>query len=209
MSTCPICGKRTSFGERCIFKLLQLNNIEFIPQMEFDWLHNKFYDCYIPSNNTIIEINGLQHYQPVKMNSHETPEETLTNTLKSDTLKHDSAISNNINIIYINSSNHNYTAKFSKEFYENTVQALSSLIPNITYEIWIECEKFANYKFIRNECELRNKGLSIEEISKELNEKQNSVIAKLRMGDKYKMCVYDKHTNYKLGRQKSVTKRVS
>ena len=53
--------------------------------MEFEWLHNRFYDAYLPDYNAIIEIHGKQHYEPVKLNcKNKTPEEIYLNAVKSD-----------------------------------------------------------------------------------------------------------------------------
>ena len=36
ISTCPICGKKSSYSERFIYSILKQANVNFIPQMEFD-----------------------------------------------------------------------------------------------------------------------------------------------------------------------------
>lgn len=59
-------------------------NTNFIPQKELEWLHNRFYDVYLPDHNAIVEIHGAQHYKPIKLNKHKTPEETYQNTLMAD-----------------------------------------------------------------------------------------------------------------------------
>lgn len=59
----------------------------------------------------------------------------------------------------------------------------------------LECEKFANYKNIKQECELWNQGCNIEEICNKLNKSLQTVQQKLRLGNKYNMCIYDKHIN--------------
>lgn len=58
-----------SFGELLIYKYLKSKNIEFIKEYRDHDLINKAklrYDFYIPSKNTIIEFNGIQHYEYTK-----------------------------------------------------------------------------------------------------------------------------------------------
>lgn len=161
ISTCPICGKRTSYSERFVFSFLKQANINFIPQMEFEWLHNRYYDVYLPLYNSIIEIHGEQHYKPTKLNQN-TPEETYKINLESDKLKHDAAISNGI-IYYI------IDARNPDNLFENIKNNLTFIDSFTISEL--ECEKFANYKTIKNECDLWNQGCSLNEIQeKQVNQ---------------------------------------
>ena len=64
---CPICNE--SKGERIITTYLNNNNIKFKPQHRFD--NCKFYyklpfDFYLPQYNTLIEFDGIQHFEIVK-----------------------------------------------------------------------------------------------------------------------------------------------
>lgn len=64
---CPIC--RESKGEREVRQLLELNNIEYIPQHRFSDCKNKYplpFDFFLPQYNTCIEYHGEQHYIPIK-----------------------------------------------------------------------------------------------------------------------------------------------
>ena len=66
---CPNC--RRSKGEERISKYLTENNIQYIPQKKFNDLlgiGNRMlsYDFYIPSYNTLIEFNGLQHDKKIE-----------------------------------------------------------------------------------------------------------------------------------------------
>ena len=186
ISTCPVCGKKTSYSERFVHSILNQANIIFIPQMEFEWLHNRFYDVYLPDYNVIIEIHGNQHYEPIKLNKKETPEETYKNTIKADKLKYNAAISNGLNYYIINASNP-----------DNLFQEAKSILNFIDFSTVseLQCEKFANYKNIKQECELWNQGCNIEEIHKQLHIPLQTVQYKLRLGNKYGMCNYSKKLN--------------
>ena len=71
---CPICME--SRGEKFIRGMLTNNNIDFITQKQFDdcqTISNKGrcsklrFDFYLPVYNTIIEYDGIQHYEPVEV----------------------------------------------------------------------------------------------------------------------------------------------
>lgn len=186
ISTCPICGKKSSYSERFIFSILKQANIRFVPQKEFDWLPIRYYDVYLPDYNAIIEIHGMQHYKPIKLNKNQTPEETYENTVKSDKLKYDTAIFNGLSYYIINASE-------PDNLFQEAKKILTFI--NFTTISELECEKFANYKNIKQECDLLNQGCSVEEICNKLNKSLQTVQQKLRLGNKYNICIYDKHIN--------------
>ena len=68
MSTgCPKCD--SSHGERLIRDLLTRKNILFEEQKTFEWLIDKSKlrcDFYLPKYNTVIEYNGIQHYEMIE-----------------------------------------------------------------------------------------------------------------------------------------------
>ena len=66
LSSCPVCGIRSSWTERFIFSIFIQAGIEFEVQKVFNWLQNRWYDVYLPKYNAIVEINGVQHYEPIK-----------------------------------------------------------------------------------------------------------------------------------------------
>ena len=187
ISTCPVCGKKTSYSERFVYSILKQAGINFTPQIEFEWLHNRFYDTYLPDYNAIIEIHGIQHYEPTKLNCKgKTPEEIYLDAVKADKLKYDTAISNGLNYYIINASN-------QETLFEEAKKSLTFI--DFTSISELECEKFANYKSIRKECDLWNQGCSIEEIHNKLGTPSQQVQQKLRLGNKYGMCNYSKELN--------------
>ena len=63
------CGCLTSSGEEYIAIFLSKNNIKFEKQKTFDGCKNKrllLFDFYIPAINTVIEYQGIQHFEPVE-----------------------------------------------------------------------------------------------------------------------------------------------
>lgn len=188
ISTCPICGQRTSYSERFIFSLLQQANVFFIPQKEFKWLKNRYYDVYLPDYNAIIEIHGEQHYKPIALQntSKRTPEEIYKTTIESDKIKYNTAIENGLKYYIINASDR-------KILFQNAKETLTFIDFSKIFEL--ECEKFANYKWIKQECDLWNNGYKLEEIREKLKESVQTIQQKLRLGKKYNMCNYSKELN--------------
>lgn len=63
---CQKCSE--SKGERAIREYLELNNVEYIQEHRVVISRNKrfIYDFYIPSENIMIEYDGIQHFKPIK-----------------------------------------------------------------------------------------------------------------------------------------------
>lgn len=200
ISTCPICGKKSSYPERFVYSIFKQAKINFVPQKEFEWLHNRFYDAYLPDNNSIIEIHGSIHYKPVKLNGKKSPEEIHKEKIISDKIKYETALNNKVNYYVINASEPEklfQTAKDILDFID---------FSNISE---LECEKFANYKSVKDECELWNQGYSLEEIHNRLKLPTQSIQHKLRLGNKYSLCNYDKNTNMHFHKIINPNKRIS
>lgn len=186
ISTCPICGEKSSYSERFVYSILKQANINFEPQKEFDWLPIRYYDTYLPDYNAIIEIHGLQHYQPLKLNGKYSSEEIYKQTIEADRLKYDVAISNGLNYYIINASNQN-------NLFEESKKILTFI--NFSNISKVECLRFANYKNIEQECKLWNQGFDTHEIAKKLNKPLSTVQTKLRIGNECSLCIYDKNIN--------------
>lgn len=101
-SGCPVCNE--SKGERRIREYLDDINIEFVPQKEFDNLigtggGNLSYDFYLPKQNILIEYQGKQHEQFVKMIHLE--KENFLKQLEHDRRKREYAEIHNIKLLEI------------------------------------------------------------------------------------------------------------
>ena len=194
-SSCPICGKRSSFAERFIYNMLFQAGITFEPQKEFDWLPNHYYDVYLPNQNIIVEIHGIQHYKMVGIYSRLQPKEIYLSTVKRDITKYNAA-NNRLNYYIVNASCIS-NSKFNNESIQTFIKEIKASLPFIDYKKidFIECEKFANYKYIFKECQLWNNGKTIDEIQLLLNKSRDLISLKLRLGNKYNLCTYDKTLN--------------
>lgn len=195
-SSCPICGKRTSFPERFIYNMLLQTGMSFEPQKEFAWLPNHYFDVYLPNQNTIIEIHGIQHYEITGIYSRLQPKELYISTVNRDSIKCNAANSNRLNYYVVNASCIS-KSKFNSKNILAFIKEIKTSLPFIDYSKinFIECEKFANYKYIYRECQLWNKGRSIDEIQQILHKSGELISLKLRLGNKYGLCMYDKELN--------------
>lgn len=98
---------KVSKGQRIIEKWLENNHIEFTKEETFnkaeglrtDKCNYLRFDIYIPSNNLIIEFDGVQHFYPIEMWG---GQEALLKTQQHDLIKNNWANENSINLIRFN-----------------------------------------------------------------------------------------------------------
>jgi len=100
MSTgCPKCD--SSHGERLIRDLLTRKHILFEEQKTFEWLMDKSKlrcDFYLPKYNTVIEYNGIQHYEMIEYFGGESG---FKRGQKRDTIKRKLLKENNVKLIEV------------------------------------------------------------------------------------------------------------
>ncbi len=98
-SGCPKCI--SSRGENAIRLILEEINVNFEEQKMFDELKHKNKlkcDFFLPTHNTVIEFNGIQHYEPISVFG---GIEGLKQTQTRDTVKYAFLDSKGINFIII------------------------------------------------------------------------------------------------------------
>ena len=190
ISSCPVCGIRSSWTERFIFSIFIQAKIEFEVQKEFQWLQNRWYDVYLPKYNAIVEINGIQHYEPIKNpnRKQKTAEQQYIECIESDKLKRNTAIKNGLMYYVIDARDQN-------NLYNMAKSVLTFIdFSNISA---FECGKFATNNVVKKYCNLWNKGYSVDEISQKLNCSVGIVQRRLREGNQYNLCNYSKEQNMK------------
>lgn len=100
--SCPVCSVSVPIGERIVCSLLDYLNIPFKKEFQFDG-SNKRYDFYIEHLNTIIEVNGRQHYQEIPGNF------GIRDEFANDKLKYEFAMDKGIsNYIIIDAQESNF-----------------------------------------------------------------------------------------------------
>ena len=116
ISSCPVCGIRSSWIERFIFSIFIQAKTDFEVQKEFQWLQNRWYDVYLPKYNAIVEINGIQHYEPIKNpnRKQKTAEQQYIECIESDKLKYDTAIKNGLAYYVIDARDQNNLYNIAK-----------------------------------------------------------------------------------------------
>lgn len=104
-SGCPKCI--SSRGETLVRLILETQNIRFEEQKKFkDLMYKNKLRCdfYLPDFNTVIEYNGLQHYEPISVFGGING---LMQTQKRDMIKYNYLEVNKINLIIIRFDNNN------------------------------------------------------------------------------------------------------
>ena len=97
------CRKKSTW-DIFIRKHLELNNINFIPQKIFNDCFNKngtshlYFDFYLTDFNTIIEYDGLQHFEPVMIWG---GQEKLKKQQENDEIKNNYCKNKNIKLVRI------------------------------------------------------------------------------------------------------------
>ena len=112
-SGCPKCI--SSRGETLVRVILEQHNIRFVEQKTFaDLTHKNKLRCdfYLPDYNTVIEYNGLQHYEPISIFG---GIEGLIQTQNRDLIKYNYLEENKINLIIIRYDNSNILGYLNQE----------------------------------------------------------------------------------------------
>jgi predicted RNA-binding Zn-ribbon protein involved in translation (DUF1610 family) len=85
--SCSNCGMSESWNERYATRVFENQNIWFEKQKKFKDLGVKRFDFYFPFINACLEIQGEQHYEPVKFRSDESEFKHFERTKLSDITK--------------------------------------------------------------------------------------------------------------------------
>lgn len=181
---CNYCGIKISIPERFIINILIDLNIDFETQKTFDWIGNKKYDIYIKSINTIIEINGEQHY----VESFKSFGVSLESIQKNDKYKKDLAIKNGItNYIEID------CRKSEVEWLKlNSIKSLKNIIDihNVNWDSVVYLTFKNMTKLIcENWNELEIKKVNI--LSKKLKISEKTIRKYLRIGESLNLCKFE------------------
>lgn len=104
-SGCPLCY--CSYGEKLLEMLLTKRSITFEKQKTFKQCINPEtgkrlrFDFFLPDYNTLIEIDGIQHFTPVTFSNNINPQEEFVKTQYRDWIKNTFALKYNYNLIRI------------------------------------------------------------------------------------------------------------
>jgi very-short-patch-repair endonuclease len=109
---CPYCVNKT---EQILYDKLIIHYPSLQQQFKSDWCQNKRFDFVIPEYNTIIELDGPQHF--IQISNWASPEETQ----KNDKYKTECANKNNYSVIRL----------LQEDVFYNTYNWLDELNQNI------------------------------------------------------------------------------
>lgn len=184
--SCCYCSDTISIPEKFMMNILDQLGIEYIYQLTrktFEWIENYRYDFYLLKENTIIEVQGLQHLYDTG-NSKFTP---FDKQVEIDNIKMDLAMNNGIST-YIQMD-------FSVSTYEYLYQAVvSSAFPflfNIENVDFKECYKKSMKSLVVFVCDLWNKGLAIGEIIEHTKLSNDTIRVYLQQGCQIGICDYN------------------
>lgn len=195
---CPKCGDGKSYPEKIMFSVLEQLCVDFKMEKIFDWSQSRKYDFYIPILNTIIEINGEQHYK--ESSKYSKFKLTLVEEQENDRLKQELALKNGIeNYIVID------CRKSDLEFIKsNVLNSELSKIFDLSKIDWLKCEIYACNSLIKVACNIFNQGIiNTTHIAKIMKLERSTVYNYLQKGTKIGWCCYDKTTISKLQSLKS------
>lgn len=172
-----MCGDGFSYPEKFMFDVLRQLKVNFKPQYYLqDSLYR--YDFYLTDYDTILEVNGIQHYK----------QKWERNEIENDTNKKEFAFScgftdKNYIVLDCRESNLN----FIKESILNS--ELNNLF-DFSKVNFVKCAEFATSNFAKIASELWNEGHSVKKISEDLKLHKHTIIAYLKQGNENGWCVY-------------------
>jgi very-short-patch-repair endonuclease len=168
--------------------------------ISFEWsfVNNRRYryDFVLTKFQTIIEVDGLQHFENTTETSMflDKDKQKLIDNLK-DTI----AYKNNYKIIRID------CRKSDFEYLKNNIENSDlKYIIDFSPIDWIECGRFALNSFMTKCINLWNANETIHSISSLLHINKATVVSYLKRGNKLSLCIYDpveimKNTHKKIG----------
>lgn len=172
------CGDYFSYPEKFVFSVLSQLGIDFETQYYING-SNFRYDFYIKNINTIIEVNGIQHYR-VKWKSRSEPE--------NDAKKKEYAYTHGFNDdTYLIIDCHESNCEFIKQALLNSKLAEYFDLSVIDFE---QCSEFATSNLAKVACGHWNTGLNVQEIAQVMKIHKHTVMKYLRQGNDAKWCNY-------------------
>lgn len=190
---CTSCRDGMSFGEKVIYSLLEQNNIEFMNDVAMEWSGRKRYDFYLPTQNTIIEVNGKQHYE--EMSGSWQDGGGLEYEMKNDAFKMKIAMDNGIEEYIVLDARES-----TIDWMENSVRhsKLLDFLETMRFDVALN---FTSKSFLIMSCKLWEDGMELKDIQEKLHLSESAVRAHLRKGTKLNLCSYGQEEEYEKRRK--------
>lgn len=178
--SCIYCAPSYSFGAKFIFACLWQLDLDVAYEYSPTWARGKRYDLYVASDKLIVEVHGMHHYQDVYTStSHEV-------TVISDTFKREIALGNDINNYIELDCRYSEHEWLEKQVRRSSLASLYDL-SKVDFRL---CLLFALGKVGERICHLWENGLSIAEITREVQEKRSYVRTAMVRGAAISLCSY-------------------
>lgn len=186
--SCNLCGDGFTYPERLMRETLIVLGAEFEMQTSFDNGAHR-YDFFLPEQNAIIEVHGIQHYEEATLGR------TLDKEQANDRYKRELAIKNGIRakdyheidcrFSELNHCKHGFISVLGKYF---DIEALTS-------EDWNEIETNAQSSKVVEVCNFFNgHGGTAHSVARALNMSVSTVKVYLRKGSELGICSYSGET---------------
>lgn len=179
---CAVCGKDVSRPEKIALCAIKQAGIEVETQKTFSWSGRKRYDFYLPDLNTIIEVNGAQHYG---FGFENLSGFSLDDQIRVDAEKKAAALNNGIS---------HYFVIFAADVpAQQIVVGISVALASIGVIVPINvglCERAAMTNAVSDAARLWNSGLAVAEIEKAIGLSRGIVIRHLKRASEIGLCHY-------------------
>lgn len=184
--SCSVCGDGISYPNKFMASVLSQLKVDYIPEFHIDGAGYR-YDFYIPSCNTIVEMQGRQHYEDwIRANSN------FKDVQRNDGLKQEFALSHNI-LRYIcidaKNSDMNYIASHIKS------SELKNLF-DLSLVDWKKCGYYASGSLVHTAAQLYNKQYSCNEIATVLKVSVSTVYNWLAKATELNLCNWIKSKGF-------------
>lgn len=187
--SCSNCSDGYSFAEKIFYNIFILNDIYFQFDVSQVWSEGRRYDFQFSLNNLsyIVEVHGMQHYSENGFDS--VGGRTLKEEQENDELKERLAKENGIDKYIVIDCRYS-TLEWVKSHIESS--ELRNVI-NLSEVDWKEIGRISTKSFVKEVCELWNKGIyrSALHLSKEVGMNSGMVTNYLKRGAEIGWCDYD------------------
>ena len=196
---CNICSDSISRPEKITTSLLIQAGVLFETQKIFEWAPRKRFDFYLPQFNTIIEVNGSQHYGFV---FEQLSSFTYQDQKNVDTYKMSTAIANGISHYFIIKAETSTVAEILPQLCEYLSEVGIVFEPDQT-----RCEVDAAVSYVKKAADMWNSGKRTGEICQLLRLSRNTVIRYLKQAALAGMCNYSPKSAHQISQATATQRR--
>lgn len=189
---CPCCSDKISIGEKIIYCLLDYLKIDFIKETTSNilpWSESFRYDFYIYELNTIIEVNGKQHYDGNGFSYYKNAK-TVEQEKENDKNKYNLAIINGVkNYIVIDASNSSFDF-----IIESILSSPLAKLFDLSSVDWNEIISKTMNSLVKSVCFDWNnyENITLSELSKKYHIHKSTIRKYLKIGNQLNWCKFDK-----------------